>query len=383
MRIIDAEGFPPYIASVCAAIMVPCTIRPAVGSRGCRPFWYFGERVMKFLKLAAVGAAMLAATSVAQAGPTFDNVKKKGFVQCGTNTGLAGFSAPDSKGVWSGLDIDLCRAFAAVMFGDASKVKFTPLTAQQRFTALQSGEIDVLTRNTTQTMTRDTSLGLIGAGVNFYDSQGIMVRKDLNIKSAKELNGATVCVQPGTTTELNLADWFRANKLTFKPVVIEKVDEVVRAYDSGRCDAYTTDKSGLASSRTTLKNPAANVILPEDFSKEPLGPLVRQGDEQWLNVVRWTLYAMIEAEEYGITQKNVDEMLKSTNPNVQRILGVTPGMGKNLGVSDKWAYEIIKQVGNYGESFARNVGPTTALRLERGLNAQWTKGGLMYAWPIR
>lgn len=383
MRIIDAEGFPPYIAIVCTATMVPCTMRPAVGPRGCRPFWYFGERVMKFLKLAAVGAAMLAATSVAQAGPTFDNVKKKGFVQCGTNTGLAGFSAPDSKGVWSGLDIDLCRAFAAVMFGDASKVKFTPLTAQQRFTALQSGEIDVLTRNTTQTMTRDTSLGLIGAGVNFYDSQGIMVRKDLKIKSAKELNGATVCVQPGTTTELNLADWFRANKLTFKPVVIEKVDEVVRAYDSGRCDAYTTDKSGLASSRTTLKNPGANVILPEDFSKEPLGPLVRQGDEQWLNVVRWTLYAMIEAEEYGITQKNVDEMLKSTNPNVQRILGVTPGMGKNLGVSDKWAYNIIKQVGNYGESFERNVGANTPLKLERGLNAQWTKGGLMYAWPIR
>ncbi|MDN3986233.1 amino acid ABC transporter substrate-binding protein [Zwartia vadi] len=338
---------------------------------------------MKFLKLAVVGAAMLAANTVAQAGPTFDNVKKKGFVQCGTNTGLAGFSAPDSKGVWAGLDIDMCRAIAAVMFGDASKVKFTPLTAQQRFTALQSGEIDVLTRNTTQTMTRDTSLGLLGAGVNFYDSQGLMVRKDLNIKSAKELNGATICVQPGTTTELNLADWFRANKLTFKPVVIEKVDEVVRAYDSGRCDAYTTDKSGLAASRTTLKNPANNIILPEDLSKEPLGPQVRQGDEQWLNVVRWALYAMIEAEEYGITQKNVDEMLKSTNPNVQRILGVTPGMGKNLGVSEKWAYDIIKQVGNYGESFERNVGVNTPLKLERGLNAQWTKGGLMYAWPIR
>jgi general L-amino acid transport system substrate-binding protein len=296
---------------------------------------------------------------------------------------LAGFSAPDSKGVWSGLDIDLCRAFAATMFGDSTKFKVTPLTAQQRFTALQSGEIDVLVRNTTQTMTRDTSLGLIGVAVNFYDSQGIMVRKDSGIKSAKELNGATVCVQPGTTTELNLADWFRANKLTFKPVVIEKLDEVVRAFVSGRCDAYTTDKSGLASSRSSLDKPDNYVILPEDFSKEPLGPLVRQGDEQWLNVVRWSFNAMVEAEEYGITQKNLDEMLKSTNPNVQRILGVTPGMGKNLGVDEKWAYNIIKAVGNYGESFERNIGAKTPLKLERGLNQQWTKGGILYAWPIR
>jgi general L-amino acid transport system substrate-binding protein len=257
------------------------------------------------------------------------------------------------------------------------------LTAQQRFTALQSGEIDVLVRNTTQTMTRDTSLGLIGVAVNFYDSQGIMVRKDSGIKSAKELNGATVCVQPGTTTELNLADWFRANKLTFKPVVIEKLDEVVRAFVSGRCDAYTTDKSGLASSRSSLDKPENYVILPEDFSKEPLGPLVRQGDEQWLNVVRWSFNAMVEAEEYGITQKNLDEMLKSTNPNVQRILGVTPGMGKNLGVDEKWAYNIIKAVGNYGESFERNIGAKTPLKLERGLNQQWTKGGILYAWPIR
>jgi general L-amino acid transport system substrate-binding protein len=296
---------------------------------------------------------------------------------------LAGFSAPDSKGVWSGLDIDMCRAFAATMFGDSTKFKVTPLTAQQRFTALQSGEIDVLVRNTTQTMTRDTSLGLLGVAVNFYDSQGIMVRKDSGIKSAKELNGATICVQPGTTTELNLADWFRAHKLSFKPVVIEKLDEVVRAFVSGRCDAYTTDKSGLASSRSSLDKPENYVILPEDFSKEPLGPLVRQGDEQWFNVVRWSFFAMVEAEEYGITQKNVDEMLKSTNPNIQRILGVTPGMGKNLGVDEKWAYNIIKAVGNYGESFERNIGKDTPLRLERGLNQQWTKGGIMYAWPIR
>ena len=278
---------------------------------------------MKALKFAALGAALLAASTVAQAGQTFDAVKKKGFVQCGVSTGVAGFSAADSKGEWKGLDIDMCRAIAATLFNDASKFKVTPLTSQQRFTALQSGEIDVLTRNTTQTLTRDTTQGMIGTGVNFYDSQGVIVKKDLNVKSAKELNGATVCVQPGTTTELNLADWFRANKIEFKPVVIEKLDEVVGAFVSGRCDAYTTDKSGLASSRSTFTNPDAYLILPEDFSKEPLGPMVRQGDEQWFNVVRWALFAMLELEEYGVTSANVDDMLKSNNPNVQRIRVVT------------------------------------------------------------
>ena len=338
---------------------------------------------MKVLKYAALGAALLAASTVAQAGQSFDNIKKKGFVQCGVSTGIPGFSIADSKGQWQGLDVDMCKAVAAAVFGDAGKHKMTPLTPQQRFTALQSGEVDVLTRNTTQTLTRDTTLGLLGAGVNYYDSQGVMVRKDLNVKSAKELGGATVCVQPGTTTELNLADWFRANKLEFKPVVIEKFDEIVRAFQAGRCDAFTTDKSQLAGTRTTLDKPDSYVILPEDFSKEPLGPMVRQGDEQWFNVVRWALFAMIEAEEYGITSKNVDEMLKSTNPNIQRILGVTPGMGKNLGVDEKWAYNIIKQVGNYGESFERNLGAGSALKLPRGLNEQWRKGGIMYAWPIR
>ncbi len=338
---------------------------------------------MKVLKYAALGAALLAASTVAQAGQSFDNIKKKGFVQCGVSTGIPGFSIADSKGQWQGLDVDMCKAVAAAVFGDAGKHKMTPLTPQQRFTALQSGEVDVLTRNTTQTLTRDTTLGLLGAGVNYYDSQGVMVRKDLNVKSAKELGGATVCVQPGTTTELNLADWFRANKLEFKPVVIEKYDEIVRAFQAGRCDAFTTDKSQLAGTRTTLDKPDSYVILPEDFSKEPLGPMVRQGDEQWFNVVRWALFAMIEAEEYGITSKNVDEMLKSTNPNIQRILGVTPGMGKNLGVDEKWAYNIIKQVGNYGESFERNLGAGSALKLPRGLNEQWRKGGIMYAWPIR
>ncbi|MFN4277500.1 MAG: amino acid ABC transporter substrate-binding protein [Ferrovibrio sp.] len=339
---------------------------------------------MKLLQTAAAAAVFVFAAHGAQAGATFDAVKAKGFVQCGTNTGLGGFAAPDSQGVWKGLDVDVCRAVAAAVFGDASKVKYTGLTAQQRFTALQSGEVDLLSRNTTQTLTRDASLGLIGVGVNYYDGQGFMVRKSLGVKSAKELNGATVCVQPGTTTELNLADYFRAEKMTFKPVVIEKLDEVVAAYDSGRCDVYTTDASGLAATRATqLAKPDDHLILPEIISKEPLGPMVRQGDDQWLVVVRWALNAMIEAEEYGITSKNVDEMLKSENPNIKRILGVTPGGGKALGLDEKWAYNIIKQVGNYGESFERNVGMGSPLKLARGVNQQWSKGGALYAWPIR
>ncbi|ALM85022.1 amino acid ABC transporter substrate-binding protein [Bordetella sp. N] len=338
---------------------------------------------MKTFKIATIGAVLLAASGAAHAGTTFDNVKKKGFVQCGVSTGVPGFSATDSKGEWKGLDVDMCRAIAATMFNDATKFKVTPLNTQQRFTALQSGEIDVLTRNTTQTLARDTTLGLIGAGVNYYDSQGVMVSKDLGVDSAKKLGGATVCVQPGTTTELNLADWFRSNKIDFKPVVIDKYDEIVRAFSAGRCDAFTTDKSQLASTRTTLENPDKYVILPENFSKEPLGPMVRQGDDQWLNVVRWSLNAMLEAEEYGVNSKNVDEMLKSTNPNVQRILGVTPGMGKNLGVDDKWAYNIVKSVGNYGESFENNLGGNSPMKLPRGINAQWQQGGLMYGWPVR
>jgi general L-amino acid transport system substrate-binding protein len=338
---------------------------------------------MKALKLAAFAATMFAVSSAAHAGTTFDSVKKRGIVQCGVSTGVQGFSLADSKGEWRGIDVDMCRAIAVTMFGDASKVKFTPLSPQQRFTAIQSGEVDVLSRNTTQTITRDTTLGLIGTGVNYYDSQGIMVKKELGIKSAKELNGATICVQPGSTSELNLADWFRANKIEFKPVVIEKFDEVINAFVAGRCDAYTTDKSGLASIRTTMAKPDLYQILPEDFSKEPLGPMVRQGDEQWFNVVRWSLNAQLEAEEYGITSKNVDEMLKSTNPNVQRILGVTPGIGKGMGVDDKWAYNIVKQVGNYGEVFERNLGMDSPLKLARGLNASYKDGGIQYGWPIR
>ena len=267
---------------------------------------------MKALKLAAAGAAVRSSWS-AHAGATFDNIKNKGFVQCGVSTGVSGLSANDSKGDWVGLDVDLCRAIAITLFGDASKAKILSISALQRFTALQSGEVDVLTRNTTLSLTRDTTLGLIGVGVNYYDSQGIMVNKSLNVKSAKELDGATVCVQPGTTTELNLADWFRSQGIAFKPVVVERLDEIIRSFAVGRCDAFTGDKSQLAAART-LANPDQYVILPENFSKEPLGPMVRQGDEQWFNIVRWTMYAMMEAEEYGITSKNVDEMLKAPTP---------------------------------------------------------------------
>jgi len=336
----------------------------------------------KFLTT-AVAATLLCVASGAQAGVTFEAVKKKDFLQCGF-AGIPGFSVLDSKGEWTGLDVDMCRAVAAAMFGDASKVKGNVLTAQAKFTALQSGEIDMLSRNTTQTLTRDTTLGLIGVGVNFYDAQGLIVKKSMNVKTVKELDGATVCVQPGTTTELNLADYFRARGITFKPVLVENYDENFRLLESGRCDAYTNDKSNTAANmRTRLAKPDDWEILPENLSKEPLGPMVRQGDEQWFNVVRWSLNAMLEAEEYGITSKNVDDMLKSTNPNVQRILGVTPGMGKNLGLDDKWAYNIIKQVGNYGESYDRAMGKESPLKLDRGLNKLWTQGGLMYGWPVR
>lgn len=338
---------------------------------------------MKALKLAAAGAALFVSSWSAHAGATFDSIKNKGFVQCGVSTGVSGLSANDSKGDWVGLDVDLCRAIAITLFGDASKAKILSISALQRFTALQSGEVDVLTRNTTLSLTRDTTLGLIGVGVNYYDSQGVMVSKDLNVKSAKELNGATICVQPGTVTELDLADWFRANSLSFKPVVIEKYDEIVRAFAAGRCDAFTSDKSQLAASRTTLERPADYQILDENIAKTPLGPMVRQGDESWFNIVRWSLNAMLEAEEFGIGSANVDRMLDSRNPNVQRILGAAPGMGRNLGVDDKWAYSIIKQVGNYGESYEANLGMSSPMRLPRGLNAQWRDGGLMYGWPIR
>jgi general L-amino acid transport system substrate-binding protein len=336
-----------------------------------------------FGALAVIGLG-LALGSAAQAGPTFDKVKQAGQIVCGVNTGLAGFAQPDNQGRYTGLDVDICKALAAAVFGDAGKVKYVPLTAQQRFTALQSGEVDLLSRNTTWTLLRDTDLGLNFATVVFYDGQGFMVPKKLGVKSAKELNGATVCVQPGTTTELNLADYFRANKMQFKPVVIEKLDEVENAFFSGRCDAYTTDRSGLAATRAArASNPDDYVILPEVISKEPLAPAVRQGDDQWKDVVTWVIYALFEAEEKGVTAKNVDEMTKSDDPTIKRLLGVTPGMGKALGVDEKWAYNAIKAVGNYGEMFERNVGEGSPLRLDRGPNNLWTQGGLIYAMPIR
>jgi general L-amino acid transport system substrate-binding protein len=326
-----------------------------------------------------LAAALAAAPAYSQS--TLDAVRSKGFVQCGVNTGLAGFSQPDPKGVWRGIDVDVCRAVAAAVFGDATRVRYTPLTAQQRFTALQSGEVDVLSRNTTWTVTRDTSLGLNFAGVNYYDGQGFMVPSKLNVTSAKQLNGATVCVQPGTTTELNLADYFRANRMTFKPVVIEKLEEVLNAYFAGRCDVFTTDVSGLVALRASrAPKPQDHVILPEIISKEPLGPAVRHGDDRWYDVVKWSLFAMIEAEELGLSSKTIDAQGSSASPAIQRFVGASGDIGKMLGLDNRWAYHIVKQVGNYGESFEANLVP---LGFERGQNRLWTDGGLMYAPPIR
>jgi general L-amino acid transport system substrate-binding protein len=335
----------------------------------------------------AVGLTAAFSATAATAGASLDAIKARGNLLCGVGTGTAGFNLANSQGKWVGLNVDVCRAVAAAIFGDAEKVKYVPLTSQQRFTALQSGEVDLLSNNTTWTLTRDTALGFDFTGVTYYDGQGFMVNKKLGVKSAKELSGATVCVAPGTTTELNLADYFRANKMTFKPVVIEKADEIRAAFFAGRCDVYTTDASALAAVRVA-NVPAPQkaedyVVLPEIISKEPLGPVVRHGDNQFGDIVKWSLFAMLEAEEYGIDSKNVDQMLKSDNPTIKRILGVTPGMGKALGLDEKWVYNIIKQVGNYGESFDRNIGKDSVLKIDRGPNKLWTKGGLQYAPPIR
>jgi general L-amino acid transport system substrate-binding protein len=346
-----------------------------------------GFHTMGKLRLGALAASIAAAVGFAapaSAGPTFDAVKARGVVQCGVGPSAAGFYLLGSDGQWRGLDADLCRAVAAALFGDASKVKFTPLSAQQRFTALQSGEVDLLSRTTTWTLSRDTQLGLDFTHINYFDGQGFMVAKKLGAKSAKDLNGATVCVQPGTTTELNLADYFRANRMQFKPVVIEQRDELESAFYTGRCDVYTNDASSLASSRSTrAPKPDDYEILPEIISKEPLASVVRHGDHQWADLVRWTFYAMLEAEEYGITSKNVEEMKKSDNPVIKRILGVTPGMGKALGVNEDWAYQVVKQIGNYGEIFDKYMGEGSPLKLPRGPNKLWNQGGLQYAPPIR
>ncbi len=345
---------------------------------------------MKFKTLhfatAAVALASGLASLPAHAGKDLDAIKARGALICGVNTALAGFSAADSQGRWTGLDVDTCRAVAAAVLGDPNKVRFSGLTAQQRFTALQSGEIDMLARNTTWTLTRDASLGLSFTGVNFYDGQAFMVPTRLNVKSAKDLKGATVCVQSGTTTELNLTDYSRANNLNLRPVVFEKVEAATAAYVAGRCQAYTTDASGLASIRSKeVPKPEEHVILPELISKEPLGPAVRQGDNEFFNIVKWVGFALLEAEEMGITQANVDQQkASSTNPNVRRLLGAgTEDTGKLLGLDKEWAYRAIKAVGNYGEQFERHVGPKTAIGLPRGSNNLWTNGGLMYAPPVR
>ncbi len=330
-----------------------------------------------------VSIAMLLTAGMAMAG-TLEDVKAKGFIQAGVNGDLFGFGKPDEKGVWQGLDVDTARAVAIAVFGtDEGKVKYTPLTAKTRFTALQSGEIDVLTRNCTQTLTRDTDLGLDFVQVNYYDGQGFLVPKKLGVTSAKELDGATVCVLPGTTTELNVADYFRANGMKMSPVVIENTAELAKAFFAGRCDVLTSDASQLAGTRAVAPNPKDYIILPDIISKEPLAPAVRHGDNQWKDIVHYSVLALINAEELGITSKNVDEMLKSEDPKIQRFLGVTPGNGKALGLDEKFAYNIIKQVGNYGEIFERNVGVNTTLGIERGLNALWTDGGLMYSPPFK
>ena len=344
---------------------------------------------MKFTKLQLAAAAVMAMGALlaapAHAGKTLDAIKARGQVICGVNTGLAGFAAADSSGKWSGLDIDVCKALAAATLSDPEKVKYVPLNAQQRFTALQSGDIDVLARNTTFSLTRDASLGLSITVTNYYDGQGFMVPVKSKMKSAKQLKGQTVCVQSGTTTEKNLTDYSKANNLGIKPVVFEKVEAATGAYFSGRCIAYTTDASGLASVRTKeAKDPAEHLILPDLISKEPLGPMVRRGDDEWFAIVKWVLYGMLEAEEYGVTSANVDQMKSSNDPVVQRMLGAgNEDTGKLLGLDKEWLARAIKAVGNYGESFERNVGPKTALNLPRGVNNLWNKGGLMYAYPIR
>lgn len=339
----------------------------------------------KIISLAA-GTAALIGTLIAGnalAATTLESVREKGHLQCGVTSGLPGFSQPDDKGNWTGIDVDTCRAVAAAIFGDASKAHFTPLTAKERFTALQSGEIDMLSRNTTWTLTRDASLGLNFAGVNYYDGQGFLVSRELGVSDATELDGATACIQAGTTTELNMADYFRAHGMEFKPLVFDTSEQTVQGFAAGRCDVLTSDRSQLAALRSKLTDPSSAVILPNTISKEPLGPVVRQGDDQWFNIVKWALFTQINAEELGITSANVDDMKSSDNPSIQRLLGVDGDMGEKLGLSADFGYNIIKNVGNYGEMYNRNVGPGTPLDLERGLNALWTEGGIMYAPPVR
>jgi len=330
----------------------------------------------------ACAVAMMLGVSAA-AAQTLKTVKARGVLNCGSNTGIAGFGIADKQGNWAGFDVDFCRAVAAAIFDDPTKVKFIPTTGQNRFTALQSGDVDLLHRNTTWTLARDTALGLNFTGITYYDGQGFIVRKSLKVNSALELNEAAVCVGQGSTTELNLADYFRANKMKLKTANFATIDEALKAYEAGRCDAFTTDQSGLYAERLQFAHPEDHIILPEIISKEPLGPSVRHGDDQWFDIVKWVHFAMVSAEELGVTSKNLDEMLKSDNPDVKRLLGTEGNYGEQLGLTKDWAYRIIKHVGNYGESFERNIGENTPLKMKRGLNALWTKGGLQYAPPIR
>jgi general L-amino acid transport system substrate-binding protein len=338
--------------------------------------------MMQLARGLLTAAAVAAFGSIASAG-TLDTVKQRGMLNCGANGQLPGFGLPDAQGNWTGLDVDLCRAIAAAIFNDATKVKFVPLTAQVRFTALQTGDVDVLVRNTTWTLLRDTQLGLNATGVNYYDGQGFLIRKALKLNSALELNDAAVCVQQGTTTELNLADYFRSNRMRLKSVTFATLDEALKAYETNRCDAFTTDASGLYGVRLKLTKADDHVVLPEIISKEPLGPFVRHGDDQWFDVVKWVHFAMLNAEELNVKQTNVDEQLKSENPEIRRMLGAEGNFGEQLGLTKDWVYRIVKLVGNYGEVFERNVGQGSPLKIARGLNALWNKGGVQYAPPIR
>jgi len=336
---------------------------------------------LRSLVLASALAVLALTPLTASAGPTLDTIKQRGTLRCGVNTGLLGFSAPDAQGKWAGLDVDFCRAVAAVVLGDANKVQYVPTNAQNRFTTLQSGEVDMLSRNTTWTSSRDATMGSVFAGTLFYDGQGFMVKKASKITKASQLNGATICVQPGTTTELNLTDYFRSKKMSFKPVVIAELNQIEQAFFSGRCDVYTTDRSGLAASRLKAPNKDDYLILPEAISKEPLGPMIRRGDWDFFNIVRWTLFGLIEAEEYGVTSGNVDKLkAESKEPPIQRIVGTSGDVGKGMGFDNDWLVRVIKSVGNYGEIYSRNIGP---LGLERDQNALWKDDGLMYAPPIR
>jgi general L-amino acid transport system substrate-binding protein len=338
---------------------------------------------MKRVSLVVTLALAVSFTAQAASAQTLKTVKDRGQLSCGVSQGLPGFSTPDDKGNWTGLDVDICRAIAAAVFNDATKIKFVPLSAKDRFTALQSGEIDVLSRNTTWTLSRDTSLGANFTGVTYYDGQGFLVKKSLKVNSALELNSASVCVQTGTTTEQNLADYFKGNNMKYEVIAFASADETVKAYESGRCDVFTSDVSQLYAERLKLANPADHAVLPEVISKEPLGPMVRHGDDQWFDIVKWTLYAMVGAEELGMTQKNIDEIAKSDKPEIKRAVGTDGNLGEQLGLTKDWLVRIVKAVGNYGESFERNVGSGSKLGIARGLNNLWSKGGIQYAPPIR